>query len=210
MWNHVQANAVFGRLGPKSVGAEAEEEAIKRENTILKSALARERTQREGLLHTNEGLRNELAQTKEEVKASREELRLSKANHEEIVKMNADLVQRNELRMKKVEELKASNKILAKSIGKLESQDILHLKRRQKLEEEIRELRALRDLGPPLTEDLRKQVCEEYRRSDEISSEIMKIHSESYELCRSRGKEKLIAVNVDPSLLDSSEEEDNA
>lgn len=79
--------------------------------------------------------------------------------------------------------------------------------KRRKLQEK---LKALEELGPPLTEELRIQIQEDYRKSATLNEEVALIFSEGYEVCRSKGKEKLVAANLDPKILDSSDGEDEA
>lgn len=215
----MQVSAVFGRLRPKFKKAEAEEDGARKENDILKSALAKARHDYDIASYNNGCLRTDLAKTKEELKTSRdalksgqmelttmkEELAATKENHKVIVDMNVDLVQRNEALVQKNEILVKTNKSMALQVNEFETREIRHMKERQKLEDEVQELRPFRDLGPPLTEDLRKQIREEYRTSEELNNEILDMCTEGYEICRSRCKKKLVKAKVDPTLLDSSD-----
>lgn len=108
----MQTNTVFGRLRPRYKEAEAEEDAARRENAILNSALARERSQHGDTLLTNEGLRKDLARIKEE-------LETTKANQRATVDMNVDLVQKNEALRNKNGELASTNLSLTKQVDEV-------------------------------------------------------------------------------------------
>lgn len=179
--------------------------------------MARERSQHGDVLHTNEGLRKELDQTKEdlktsnnELKSNKEELKATKISEQKLADMNVDFVEENEALKANNEELVTANQNLVKQVNDLQvkarEDKERHSAKRRKLRHK---LKALEERGPPLTEELHKQIQTEYWASDELNVEILKVYSEGYEVCRSRGKEKLIAAKVDSALLDS-ENEDNA
>lgn len=210
----MQANAVFGRLRPRHVNAEAEEEAMRRENNMLKASLARERSEYKSVLHTNEGLRKELAHTKEglresndELESTKGELKETKASQQSLTDMNVDLVGENLALKTKNEELVTAHRSLAIQLDEVQTKARDDKKtqraKRRKLHGKIK---ALKERGPPLTEELRRQIQTDYRTSDELNAEILKVYSEGYEVCRDRGKEKLVAAQLDPALLDSEDE----
>lgn len=214
---HAKANAVFGRLLARYQEVEAKEDTARQENIVLKSALARERSQHGDVLHTNASLQKELDQIKEylktsdnELKSNKEELKATKISERKLADMNVGFVEENEALKANNEELVTANQNLVKQVHDLQvkarEDKERHSAKRRKLRHK---LKALEERGPPLTEELRKHIQTEYRASDELNVEILRVYSEGYEVCRSRGKEKLIAAKIDPALL-NSEDEDNA
>lgn len=137
----------------------------------------------------------------------KEKLETTEATHRITVSTNVDLVRRNEVLVGKNEIMVKTNKSLALQVNEFEARDLRHLKERAKLEEELRELRVLRDLGPPLTEDLRREVQQDYRKSAELNEEIVQMFSDGYDECRSKDKARLVTAKVNPTILDSSEDE---
>lgn len=201
----MQANAVFGHFRPKYKEAETEENATRRENAILKSTLNKERSDHGTALFNNECLQKDLNKLKEKMETA-------EATHRTITDMNAYLVHRNEILVEKNEILVKTNKILTLQVNEFETRELRNLKERAKLEEELRELRTPKDLGLPLTEDLRKEIQQDYRKSAKLNEEIVQMFSDGYDECRSKDKAKLVTASakVDPAILDSSEDEADA
>lgn len=209
-----KANAVFRRLRPRHINAESDEETLRRENNLLKATLIRERNEHEANLHVNESLQRELAQIKGDLRETyevlssvREELKTTKDSEQKLANMNIRFVAETETLKTTNEGLAATNQNLSIQLGKVQTKARgdrkIHRAKRRKLRGKIK---VLEERDPPLTEELRKQIQADYRASDELGAEILKVYYEGYEDCRGRGKEKLAAAQLDPALIDSDGE----
>lgn len=206
----MQANAVFGRLRPRHINAESDEETLKREINMLKATLTREREEHESVFQANKELQRELAQTKGDLKdtydvlsSTREKLKTSKASKQKLADMNVHFVAETEALKNKNEKIVATHRDLSAQLNEVQEKARddrkAHKAKRRKFHGEIK---ALQERDPPLTEEVRKQIQEDYRTSDELGAEIMKVYYEGFEDCRGQCKEKLVAAQLDPVLLD--------
>lgn len=206
----MQANAVFGRLRPRHINAESDEETLKREINMLKATLTREREERESVFQANENLQRELAQTKGDLKdtfdvlsSTREKLKTSKASEQKLADMNVHLAAETEALKNKNEEIVATHRDLSAQLNEVQAKARDDRKAYKAKRRELRgEIKALQKQDPPLTEEVRKQIQEDYRTSDELGAEVMKVYYEGFEDYRGQCKEKLVAAQLDPALLD--------
>lgn len=68
----------------------------------------------------------------------------------------------------------------------------------------------IRHWVPTLTDALKHQMIKDYRKSPELASEIMKQFRDSHQSARENDKERMQAASLDPSILDSSDDETEA
>lgn len=80
-----------------------------------------------------------------------------------------------------------------------------------RLEKEFAKYKAL---GPPLTEGpsplteaLKQQICQEYKKSSELSKEVMQQFEDGYQSAHDKDKERMQVTSFDRSILDSSDDE---
>lgn len=61
-----------------------------------------------------------------------------------------------------------------------------------------------------MTEVVKQNLITEYRKSPELTEEVMKQYGDKYSSARAKDKTKMLVAGLDPSLLDSSDEESEA
>lgn len=81
------------------------------------------------------------------------------------------------------------------------------MKAHKELEKDYAELKAQ---GPSMTEAAKHQFIVVYKASPELIEEVMKQFGDGYQSERTRDKAKMLAVDPDPSILDSSDEKSEA
>lgn len=58
-----------------------------------------------------------------------------------------------------------------------------------------------------MTEELRNQIRQDSRKSEELSVKIIQMYAEGYEHARNKDKDKLTVAKLDVLVVDSSEDE---
>lgn len=108
-------------------------------------------------------------------------------------------------------EMKSQNEKMEKSIaghqkriGTMHSQMMELMRVNRSLEKDYNELKAQR---PPMAEETKQKLIIEYRRSPELTEEVLKQYGDKYSSVRAKDKAKMLAAGLDPSILDSSDDE---
>lgn len=77
----------------------------------------------------------------------------------------------------------------------------------KKLEEDCARIMSQ---GPPLTKAVRQQIITEYKESPELTEVVVRQFSEGYQDAKARMRERMWVAGLDPKVLDSSDEENEA
>ena len=144
----------------------------------------------------------------EELKICQEDLKKTKTSLQEMTSLNVDLDTQNHALRLRNEELCIANQSLAIQVDNLQAEARADKETNLNIRLELQgKLEAWQALGPPLTEELRKQIYDEFRNSDELNQKVIKMFSDGYYDCRRKDKAKLVTIEADPTILDSSEDE---
>lgn len=144
----------------------------------------------------------------EELKICKEDLKQTKASQQEMTSLNVELDTQNHALKLRNEELCIANQSLAIQVDNLQEEARAGKDKNLNIRLELQgKLEAFQALGPPLTEELREQIYDEYRKSNELNEKVVQMFSDGYYDCRRKDKAKLVAIEADPTILDSSEDE---
>lgn len=119
---------------------------------------------------------------------------------DKLLKERVELKEDNEALQKAMDDLQAHAKNMHDKMMNLLDAD-------KKLKEDY--TRIMRE-GPPLTEALKQQIITEYKESLELTEVIVRQFGEGYQDAKAMMKEKMRTPGLDPKVLDSFDEEDEA
>lgn len=96
---------------------------------------------------------------------------------------------------------------LQRQVETMHSQMMSLVKANRALEKELAKLKAQ---GPPMTEAAKQQLIKEYKISPELIEDVMQQFGDGYQSAKEKDKAKMLAASLDPSILDSLDEEPEA
>lgn len=195
-----QASAITARLRHHVNQIEEKEEEQEAEITRLKSSLHAatadlkiEKDRHAEASNQCESLRAEVEKLKEEAVESDQRQRLLTEQQNEMKKELGKLTVDNQSVYRKLESVEMKLKMI--------------IEERDKLQKDFFDYK---NLGPPLTEEIKQQIRQEYRTSPELTEEVLQQFNLGYQSAREKDKETMVAYHLNGAILDSSDEASDA
>lgn len=125
----------------------------------------------------------------------------------DIAEQNERLLEERVLLKENDEEHKKVISTFRKRVGDMYSKMMDLIKAGNALQKELAKLKRQ---DPLMIEDVKQQFIKEYKSSLELAEEVIRQFSEGYQSARAKDKEKMLAAGLDPNILKSSDDEDDA